>query len=249
MKISNLLSLASLLIVSASAIAAELNVMSAGAVEPGVHAVALAYEKDTSSHVRLKFGTGPQLKEYLSFGQSFDILIAPNALIEEQVTQSKLLLGEIGYVGKVGAGVVVRKGSSAPSIYSLDDLKQVVLAADRVVYNKASTGIYLDKLFVKMGIGDAVARKAVRYADGESVLMHIAKGSGYEIGFGAITEIKLLEEKGLQYIGPLPAEVQNYTSYLAGVRVDSPHAVEARKFLKEIATFRTNGNFQKLGLE
>jgi hypothetical protein len=38
-----------------------------------------------------------------------------------------------------------------------------------------------------------------------------------EIGFRAITEIKLFQPKGLRYVGPLPAEVRNHTSYVAGV--------------------------------
>ena len=36
------------------------------------------------------------------------------------------------------------------------------------------------------------------------------------MSFGQLTEIRLYRDKGLRLIGPLPAEVQNYTSY-AGV--------------------------------
>jgi molybdate transport system substrate-binding protein len=57
----------------------------------------------------------------------------------------------------------------------------------------------------------------VRYADGVSVLEHVIRGTGREFGSGAITEIKEYEPKGLTLVGPLPAEVQNYTSYVAGV--------------------------------
>lgn len=250
MKISKLfLSLFVLLLANTSLMAAELNVMSAGAVEPGVHVVAADFEKDAAFHVQLKFATGPQLIEHLSSGQLFDVLIAPNYLIEEQIAQGKLLASEVRYVGKVGAGIVVKKGSSTLLIDNMDAFKQAALAAERIVYNKASTGIYLDKLFVKMGISDVVARKAIRYANGESVLLHIAKGSGYEIGFGAITEIRLLEEKGLQYVGPLPVEVQNYTHYSAGININSSNVAAAKFFLKKIEASRAVGDFQKLGLE
>jgi molybdate transport system substrate-binding protein len=46
---------------------------------------------------------------------------------------------------------------------------------------------------------------------------HVLKGKGREVGFGAITEILLYKEKGLRFVGPLPPEIQNYTSYTASV--------------------------------
>ena len=46
---------------------------------------------------------------------------------------------------------------------------------------------------------------------------HVIKGSGKEIGFGAMTEIRLYEPKGIRLVGPLPAAIQNYTSYEAVV--------------------------------
>jgi molybdate transport system substrate-binding protein len=96
---------------------------------------------------------------------------------------------------------------------------------------------------------DTIQSKIIRYDNGESVLMHIIKGSGNEIGFGAITEIMLFEPKGLQYAGPLPSEVQNYTSYDAGISISSPNAEIAKTFLNNISTSRANGQFQKVGIE
>src|SRR2546423_1565036 len=102
----------------------------------------------------------------------------------------------------------------------VDALRQALLRADSVVYNQASTGLYLEKLFEKMGIADQLKPKTTRYANGAQVLEHVIKGKGNEIGFGAITEIKLFEAKGLKLVGPLPAEVQNYTSYSAALASD-----------------------------
>jgi prepilin-type N-terminal cleavage/methylation domain-containing protein len=52
---------------------------------------------------------------------------------------------------------------------------------------------------------------------GAEVMEHVLKGKGREVGFGAITEILLYKEKGLRFVGPLPPEIQNYTSYTASV--------------------------------
>jgi molybdate transport system substrate-binding protein len=118
-----------------------------------------------------------------------------------------------------------------------------------VVYNTASTGIYLDKLFGEMGILEQIKPKSTRYANGASVLEHVIKGKGNEIGFGAITEIRMYEPKGLKYVGPLPAEVQNYTHYDAVLMTGATAADAARAVLKIMATPASKAIFVKAGVE
>jgi molybdate transport system substrate-binding protein len=62
---------------------------------------------------------------------------------------------------------------------------------------------------------EQVEPKITRYATGAEVMKHALKGKGREVAFGPITEILLEKEHGLVFVGPLPAEVQNYTSYIA----------------------------------
>jgi molybdate transport system substrate-binding protein len=83
------------------------------------------------------------------------------------------------------------------------------------VFNRASTGIYFENLLKKMAVWDQVEPKTTRYATGAEVMIHALKGKGREVAFGPITEILLEKEHGLVFVGPLTAEVQNYTSYIA----------------------------------
>ena len=83
------------------------------------------------------------------------------------------------------------------------------------MFNRASSGLYFEGLLKKMGIYEQVEPKSARYATGAEVMEHVLKGKGKEVGFGPITEILQYKEKGLRLIGPLPAEIQNYTSYVA----------------------------------
>src|SRR4030095_4076787 len=117
---------------------------------------------------------------------------------------------------------------------TVDQFQAALLAAEAVVYNTESTGLYLDKLFEKMGVLDQVKPKTTRHPDGASVMEHIIKGKGTEIGFGAITEARMYEPKGLKLVGPLPAEIQNYTSYEAAVMTGAKTAEPARAVLKAL---------------
>ncbi|MEW6334387.1 MAG: substrate-binding domain-containing protein [Thermodesulfobacteriota bacterium] len=118
-----------------------------------------------------------------------------------------------------------------------------------MVDNTASTGIYLDILFGKMGLTEALKTKTTRYATGAAVLEHVIKGKGREIGFGAITEIKLYEAKGLTFVGPLPAEIQNYTSYDAVLMTGAPSVDAARAVMRRIATPAAKAAFVSGGVE
>lgn len=82
-----------------------------------------------------------------------------------------------------------------------------------------------------------------------SVLEHVIKGTGNEIGFGAITEIKLYEAKGLRYVGPLTAAVQNYTRDDAVMMQSSATNDAVREVLKLMQEPKTKGIFVKAGVE
>lgn len=229
--------------------AAEIKVLSGGAVEPGLEAFAHQVRREMGHELKIQFNTAPQIAKRLASGDVYDILISPPGVIEAAIKEGKVVPDTRVPVGRVGAGIIVRAGASAPDMKTADALKQALLGADSVVYNTASTGIYLDKLFGKMGIADQLKTKTTRYATGAAVLEHVIKGNGNEIGFGAITEIKMYETKGLRFVGPLPAEVQNYTSYDAVLMTGAVSPDPARAVLRYLATPAAKAAFVSGGVE
>jgi molybdate transport system substrate-binding protein len=100
-----------------------------------------------------------------------------------------------------------------------------------------------------LGILEQLKLKTTRYPDGASVMEHVIKGKGSEIGFGAITEIKLYTSKGLKFVAPLPADVQNYTSYDAALMSGATSADAAKAVLRELATPAAKAAFIAAGIE
>jgi molybdate transport system substrate-binding protein len=235
--------------VSTTGLAAEIKVLSAGAIEPGLHAFAQLVKRETGHDLKIQFSTAPQIAKRLAAGEVYDILISPPAAIEQAVKDGKVVADSRVPVGRVGGGIIVRTAAAAPNVATVDAFKRALLEADSVVYNTASTGLYLDKLFGNMGILEQLKPKSARYADGASVMEHIIKGKGNEIGFGAITEIKMYETKGLKLVGPLPAEVQNYTSYEAALMTGATAADAARVVLRQLATPAGKAAFVSGGVE
>ena len=228
--------------------AAEITVLSGGAIEPGLHAAAKFFENQSGHHVKITFNTTPQILRRVTAGETFDIVIAPPAAIDGFAKEGKVV-GERAHVGRVGLGVAVRPGAPTPDISTIEALKASITDADSLVFNRASTGIYFENLLKKWGIYEQVESKTMRFPDGASVMEHALRGKGKEIAFGAITEILLYKEKGLRYLGPLPAEVQNYTSYIAVPMSGGSNAEVARTFVQFLGSAAGKQLFVAAGIE
>ncbi|MDB5963919.1 MAG: transporter substrate-binding protein [Polaromonas sp.] len=218
------------LLLGGNVFAADLSVLSAGAIEPGLKAAAAAFDRETGHVTKITFNTAPELKKRMDANPAFDVVIAPPAVIGEFAAAGKLAETRAN-VGRVGMGVAVREGAPVPDMSSAEAMKRAVLAADSLVFNRASTGLYLEGLLKKMDVYTQVEGKTARYPDGAAVMEHVIKGRGNEIGFGAITEILLYRGKGLRFVGPVPAEVQNYTSYTAAPLASGSQQALAQQFV------------------
>ena len=108
----------------------------------------------------------------------------------------------------------MREGAPKPDISSADAVKKAVLAAKSVAYSAGASGADIVSMFQKMGITDEVKTKTATVKPGEPVGAVVARGDA-EIGFQQISE--LVPVKGIQYLGPLPPEIQNVTVFSGGV--------------------------------
>ena len=240
---------AGMLCVFASAtMAAEIRVLSAGAVEPGIRAAAAAFTKQSGNEVKITFNTAPEIRKRVAGGDAFDVVIAPPAALDEFSSAGKVAAERVD-LGRVGMGVVVRPGVESPDISSAEALRRAVLGADSIVFNRASSGIYLENLFKKMGLYDQILPKITRYPDAGAVMEHVLKGKGKELGFGPIPEIQIHRDRGLKLVGPLPADIQNYTSYSAAPMTAAANAELARAFVKFLGGAESKALFVAAGVD
>src|SRR5437879_10886449 len=187
--------------VAGAAAAADIRVLSASALEPGLVKVAEQFKRETNNRVRIQFfAASPQLERRLSVGEPADVLVASSGLMNDQLRRGKVDAEAHSFIGRVGIGVTVRAGAPDPDIASLDRFKQSLLGADSIVYSQASSSLYLEKLFDLLGIADQLNKKTTRYANSTQVLEHIIGGKGIEIGFAAVTEIRQLEPIGVKFV-------------------------------------------------
>jgi molybdate transport system substrate-binding protein len=214
----------------ASAGAAEIKVLHGGAFTQVIANVVPEFEKQTGHKVTLARETVGALTKRIEEGEAFDLAVLTPGAIEDLIKKGKIVAGSRANLARVGVGVVVKEGAPRPDIGSVDAFKRALLAAKSVAYIDpqagGSSGIYVADLLVKLGVADQVKPKAV-LIHGGAVAEHIAKGEA-ELGIHQISEI--LPVKGITLVGPLPKEIQNYTTYSAGLGANSK-APEAAKAL------------------
>lgn len=221
-----------------------IEVLSAGAVKRGITAAADAFTQATSHAVRIDFATAPELRKRINRGEKADLLIAPPAVLDDLARAGKIPAGQHVMLGRVGVGVAVRSGAPVPQIATTDQLVQSIRDAEAIALNIASTGLYVEKLFERLGLAETIKGKASRFPTGAAAMEHVLQSTGATIGFGATTEIRRFGPQGLVFVGPLPDDIQNYTTYLATPLGDTtPELAEFIRFLggKGKAILAANG--------
>ena len=101
-------------------------------------------------------------------------------------------------------------------------------------------------LFEKLGVADAVKPKLKQTPTGVFVGAIIANGE-VEIGFQQVSELSTFN--GVDYVGPLPAEVQKLTIFTSGVIADTKQAELAKALQKFITAKEAAAAYKKRGME
>lgn len=221
----------SLFLTSAS-FAADLKVLTAGAFKQVVLALVPEYEKQSGNRVIVDNDTAGALKRRIEGGEAFDVAVITPAVIDDLTREGKIANGSKTSLATVGVGVVVKEGAPKPDISTVDAFKRALLAAKSVAYidpaSGGSSGIYIDKLLVRLGIADQIRPKA-KLKKGGHVADLIVSGEA-ELGLHQISEI--IPVKGAALVGPLPKEIQNTTTYAAGIGAAAKDKVAAAALLK-----------------
>ncbi len=237
---------ASALLLSGVANSAEIRVLSTQATQEAYLELVGQFEKATGHKVTTAFTGTVNVQKRLADGEAYDLIIMAGPAIDEQIKLGKAVAGSRVDFAKSGTGVAVRKGAAKPDIGSAGALKKTLLAAKSIGYSTGPSGIYMLSVFEKLGIAGEVRGKLKQTPSGVFVGTLIASGET-EIGFQQISE--LVHFPGIDYVGPLPGELQRMTVFSAGIHAGAKQADAARALLKFITAPAAAALIRKHGLE
>jgi molybdate transport system substrate-binding protein len=175
-----------------------------------------------------------------------DIVILPAPRIDALIATGRLIAGSRVDLARSGIGVAVRAGARKPDISSGAALKAALVAARAIVLSSGPSSVYLAGLFLRMGIADAIRSKIVQIGPGLPVAEALARREG-EIGFTQVSELQAAH--GIDYVGPLPAEVQHITVWSAALHAAAAGAAAAAALAEFLRGPHAAAVIRRSGLE
>jgi molybdate transport system substrate-binding protein len=226
--------------------AAEVSVMAANAVRESFLELASAFERSSGHKVTTAWSGSEGVAKRVSGGEVIDIVIIAAPNIDKLILEDKLVAGSRKDFARSGVGIAVRTGLPHPDISSGEAVKRAVLAARSVAYSSGPSGVHVADLFKKMGIADQIKDKVRQPASGVPVGELMARGEA-DLGFQQVSE--LLQVKGIDYLGPLPAGIQNITVYSTGLHKAAPAPDAARALVRFLTAPEAGPIIRKSGME
>ena len=229
----------------------SLKVLSAGAVKGGVSQIAAAYATAADRKVDVEFTQVPKMRKRIAAGEITDVLVATAGAMDEFAASGKIVPATRALLGRSRVGVVVHKDAPAPDVSDTDAFKHALLAASAVVYNDASSGVYIAALLEKLGVTAQLGDRVTVVNSGSAIMSTVADRGLGAMGMGQISEIMVMINKGcaVKLVAPMPDAIQNITTYYAAVALASATRDAAAALVRELTSDAAKKLFAATGID
>jgi molybdate transport system substrate-binding protein len=244
--IARLMAPIAVVLFSTSASAAELKVIAPNAVKEAVVEIAAQFEKETRYKMQLAWTGSEAISKRVADGEIFDVVVNTTSGIDALAKAGRLTANSKRNFSRSAVAVAVKAGVPKPDISTIDELKLALLKAESIAISSGASGRYLEQLFQKLGVSEAIKPKIKQPPSGAQIGDILARGEA-ELGFQQVTE--LIHAKGFQYVGTLPAEVQNYTVWSAAVHTATTQPDAAMAFVAAMTGPKAASAINTSGME
>jgi molybdate transport system substrate-binding protein len=226
--------------------AVEIRVLSTQAPEQAYRELAPQFEKASGHTVTTVFTGTLDVQKRITAGEAYDLIIMAGPAIDDFIKSGKIVPGSRVDIARSGVGVAVRAGAPKPDIGTTEAVKKALLDAKSIGYSTGPSGVYLTGLFQRLGVADQIKGKLKQTPTGVFVGNIVADGTA-EIGFQQVSE--LAHFPGVDFVGPLPAEIQEITVFSAGIQVGAKQVDAAKDWVKFLTAPAAASAFKLKGLE
>jgi molybdate transport system substrate-binding protein len=194
--------------------AAEIKVMSGNGARAAVQELVAQFERASGHKVALHFEVNAGIKRKIDAGATFDAVVLNPPVVDALIKEGKVVAATRANVGRAGIGVGVRAGAPKPDIGSVDAFKRTLLAARAVAYpGEGASGKYFVSVVEKLGLASEMKPK-LRPMAAEDTVEVVARG---EADLVVVVASRIANVPGVDLVGPIPAELQTWIGFTAGV--------------------------------
>jgi molybdate transport system substrate-binding protein len=218
--------------------AAEIKIMSTAALNAVITELAPAFERASGHRLAVQYGASATLKKQIETGAAPDVTILTPALIEDLTKQGKIAADTQATIARTGVGAAVRKGAPKPDIRTVEAFKKTLMTARSIGYTDPAlgglSGVYVGGLIERLGLAGELKSKTKLTSNAPHALTNAVASGEIELGLIQISEI--VPEPDVELVGPLPAELQNYSVFTAAMLASSKEQDASRALIKFLAS-------------
>src|SRR5436190_9243864 len=223
---------------ASTADAAEINAFVSTAIKAVTDELLPPFERASGTTIRASYAPSGALIPRFERGEPVDVFLTDSAAIDALIRQGKIVAGRTD-LARTGIGIAVRKGAPRPDVSSAEALRSALIAAKTVGYAAPSggsiTAAHVMGVFERLGIAAEVAPKARLAAGGPNGRVSVLVSSGQaEIGFQQVSE--LMSNPEVEVVGMLPPDLQQITTYSAGVTANAKQPDAAKALIRFLAS-------------
>jgi len=236
-----------LAVFSALAQNAPVRVLASNGVKAVIDELKPQAEKAVGRPLAIEFGTSSVVKKQIESGAAFDVAILTSDVIGELAKAGKIAAGTQTEMARCGIGIGVRAGAAKPDIKTTDALKKALLATKSITYAQdGASAAYILQMENKLGIAETMKAKTILEKGSVASNARVADGSAGMI-LTLVSEI--LPAPGVQLVGPLPADVQNYVNFATGISVNTKNADAGKALAKFFSSPAVAPTLKAKGME
>ncbi len=235
----------STIMLSSAASAAEIKVIGSPGFREAYTDLLPGFERSTGHHVTTIWGGVNEIATRVADGEVADIVILPAAQINDLIGKGKLASETRVDVAKSGIGVAIRAGAPKIDAASSDGIRKALIAAKSIAYSSGPSGVHMADVIQKWGLADQLKAKIRISPPNTPVGVMIARGDA-DIGFQQVSE--LIRITGIDYLGPLPDDINEITVFSAAIHRNALAPDAAKALVKYLSAPEAAPAIRKTGM-
>ena len=202
---------------------ATLKVLTSNSMHAVMDELVPQFERASGHRISISYDPAKLMLSRIRSGETADVAILGSSVIDELANEGLIAPDTRVILARCGIGMAVRAGAARPDIGSVEAFKRTLLDAKSIAYTiDGASGMHFAGLIERLGIAENLKASARRRSGG--LIGELVASGDAEIAIQQIPE--LMAVRGIDLVGPIPAELQKITVVAAGIfrAAREPHA-------------------------
>jgi molybdate transport system substrate-binding protein len=239
--------LAIIALLIAHAASAQVKVLASNGVRAALEALKPQVEKAAGRPLTIEYGSSAALKRTIEGGAMFDMAILTPETTADLTKSGRIASGSAVDLAHTGIGFGIRAGAPKPDISTPDAVKQMLMNASAIsIVKEGASRATIDRMFDRLDLTPTVAGKTTLEAGTEQSGQSVAQGRS-QVEIVPMSEIPLVP--GVETLGPLPKELQNYLHFQVSLSVHAKDVGPAKKAIQFLTSAEAVPTWRAKGME